>query len=87
MRDRLAKGEEAAFQALYEERESSHDAQQADQHVGQVRKRLLQDDDLKERDDRDDRRQVAQRPDDPTAEQDQEIAHETVTRLGRPSSR
>ena len=51
LRKRLAEGKEAAFETLDEKRESDDDAQQADRDAGQIRKRLLQHDDLKERDD------------------------------------
>ena len=75
----LSKGvterEEAAFKSLDEEGEPNHHADQTDDDVPEVGEGLLQDHDLKERDNGDDRRKVTKRAEDPVEHCSQEPGH------------
>lgn len=57
----LSDGKQAHLQALNEEGEAEQNQHESDEYAVEVRNRLLQHDQLEERDDHDDGRQIAQR--------------------------
>jgi hypothetical protein len=61
LRDRFAERKEAALEPLDEEHEAGDHADQPDDDTGQVRERLLQDDDLEESDHDNDRGEIPNR--------------------------